>query len=113
LDEVCEEAGYESNEGLGEPPPKVWRLDQASAHRTSHNGLEIDAMWCTSKVRVGQGGLIPAPTSSISPRTLAAPQPQALLSRPSPVTGRVSRVAKHPSSEALKTPSRAESGDAR
>ena len=37
---------------LGEPPPKVWRLDQASleasAHRTSHDGLENDAMCCTS-----------------------------------------------------------------
>ncbi len=34
--------------GLGEPALKVWRLDQAalqaSAHRTSHAGLENDAM---------------------------------------------------------------------
>ncbi len=34
LIEICEEAGFESDEtgrGLGEPPQKVWRLDQASA----------------------------------------------------------------------------------
>ena len=47
---------------LGEPPPppKVWRLGQASiqasAHRTSHDGLEIDAMCCTSQVGGGIGG---------------------------------------------------------
>ena len=39
--------------GLGDPPMTAWRLDlaslQASAHRTSHNGLEIDAMCCTSQ----------------------------------------------------------------
>ena len=42
--------------GLGEPPLKVWRLDRAqrqSAHRTSHDGLENDAMCCTSQVVVG------------------------------------------------------------
>ncbi len=52
-----------STRGLGEPPLKVWRLDQAalqaSAHRTSHVGLENDAMCCTSQVGGGQGGLIP------------------------------------------------------
>jgi hypothetical protein len=54
LNEVCAEAGYESDEldkGLCEPLLKVWRLDQASiqasAHSTSHNGLETDAMCCT------------------------------------------------------------------
>ena len=38
---------------LGEPPKNVWRLGQASiqasAYRTSHNGLENDAMCCTSQ----------------------------------------------------------------
>jgi hypothetical protein len=35
--------------GLGEPPPKAWRLDQASiqasALSTWHVGLNFDARW--------------------------------------------------------------------
>jgi hypothetical protein len=56
--------------GLGEPLPKVWRLDQASiqasAHRTSHIGLETDAMCCTSQVGGGQGD----PRSETTPSNL-------------------------------------------
>ena len=51
---------------LGEPPLKVWRLDQASiqasAHRTSHNGLENDAMCSTSQ---GGGGGVSVDSSRV------------------------------------------------
>jgi hypothetical protein len=78
VNEICKEAGMKATRqtrGLGEParPLKTWRPDQASllvlwqasAHRTSHNGLENDAMCCTSQVGGGHGGPIPGPQHTV------------------------------------------------
>ncbi len=52
---LCEETGW----GLVSLLRRSAASLQASAHRTTHNDLDIDAMCCTSQVGRGLGGFIP------------------------------------------------------